>query len=219
MKHSYLEFDNIDDVKPGVGFVLIEAGPENDHIKMEVMDGTIELSIDTSYEPYKHAVTWGTVMAVNKEIEDETTTMELEAGDKLFFHYLCIPNAVRDNTWVLIKGKPYFLIQYDMCYCALRGEEIVPVNGWVLVSPIDEIIPESVCGFELADIREKKHSVKEGIVKYVGKPLNGEKNAAKLGDKILYMKLSDVPMQYYLHNSFGENLLRMKNKDIMAILN
>jgi co-chaperonin GroES (HSP10) len=220
MRHTFLKLDSLEGVTPGPGYVLIEAGPENDHIKLKSEDGdVVKLFIDPSYEPYKHSVTWGKVVLVPEHLTDENVEIEINEGDKIFFHYLSIPNAIRQNDYIIAKGKPYFIIQYDMCYVAVGDEGITPLNGTVLVAPVEEKHKFNVEGLLGVDFREKKHSLSEGVVKYVGKPLKGEKSVVKPGDKILYSKASDIPLQYHLHNEFEEQLFRMKHDDVLSIYN
>jgi hypothetical protein len=221
MKYTHLKFDRIDNIKPGPGFLLVKPGPENDHLRFKTDDGAeMKLYIDNSYEPFKHAVTWGTVMGVPDYLPDDSVTMDARVGDRVFMKYLAIPNAIRDNAYVIISGEPYFIIPYELCYCVkdVQGN-VMPLNGWVLVSAIAEDVKINVPWLEVADFREKKHSIKEGIVKYVGTPLKGEKNLAKPGDRIIYVDWSDVPLQYHLHNDFSETMFRMTNEDILCVLN
>lgn len=62
------------------------------------------------------------------------TDMEVNVGDTIFIN---LTESL--NTLIFsFKGKRYHTIKYDSIVCALRGDEIIPVNGYVLITPIKE---------------------------------------------------------------------------------
>ena len=62
------------------------------------------------------------------------TDMEVKEGDTVFINL-----SESLNTFVYtFKGKTYHTIRYDSIVCAKRGDDIVPVNGYVLLTPIEK---------------------------------------------------------------------------------
>lgn len=214
------QVEDISKVVPVRNHIIIKAGPENRYLKLT---DDFQIQIDTSYEPEKHSVTWGEVVCVPASIDsDLQTTMEVKVGDKIYFHYLCIMNGIQQKKFIVCKGELYFIVKYESMYCCKRGEEVVPINGWMLVEPIDDSLPEKTnWGFYIPDNTRKKENKNQGIVRYMGNPLLGEKNLVSEGDRIFFVNAANVPMQYDMHASFEGNkkYFRMKNQHILGVIN
>lgn len=206
------------------------------HIKNDVHDSVKlndqEIYIDSSYEPEKHSVTNGIVETLPEVLHyngvrsDENglqfdTDMDLKKGDQVYFHYLETINAKSRGRIFDVEGKKYMMVRYDMIYFAKRDDDIIMVNGWVLVEPIEHETLKSDIIHIPNSIQENKQ---EGIVKHIGKPLRaykmnpdvGEENdEVHEGDHILFTNFSNIPIEYKLHETMGK-LFRMQRKDIIA---
>lgn len=89
---------------------------------------------------------------------------ELQEGDLIVYYYNA-DSWGNGNYW--IDGQDvYFFIRYDSVYFAIRGDEIIPVNGYNLVEPIDEFAWRN-SKLELPEKKSKKY----GYVRHVGTPL------------------------------------------------
>ena len=60
------------------------------------------------------------------------TDMELRSWRSYYFWYLAYGEAVKNDP---IDGG--YCIRYDEVLVAIRGEQVIPVNGIVLIEPID----------------------------------------------------------------------------------
>lgn len=239
-----LEVNEINTVRTTVNQILIKPGPMNDFIRV---GDNQKIFIDTTFEPEKHAVTWGTVVAVPPYLSPELETdMELQVGDQVFFHYLCIKNAMIDYKYLIHQGQTYFLVNYGSTFCAKRKDvdvvshdgwlkvnsgtpsndnppcSVIMLNGYLLVQPIDDSMPQKhASGFLIPDKIRKKNHANEGILKYVGSPLKNcpDKKIIKAGDHVVFKSHSNVPLQYDLHASFegASTLYRMKREHILGV--
>jgi len=212
--------------------VLVKFDEPNDHIKV----GDVELQIDTSYNPMQHAITTGTVIGLpSRLIFDRKepaktmlydTDMELRVGDRIIFEYLAYGEAIKNDP---IDGG--YCIRYDEVLVAIRGEQVIPVNGIVLIEPIDisetEEVKEMSKFLVVPDYVKTQKSESRGIVRHVGSPLRGyamdtsnsiyEADDIHVGDKVYFNSNYAIPLQYEMHRIFDKVLYRMRRKDILGI--
>ncbi len=214
------EVNDISKILPTKNYLLIRANKEERFLRV---GENLKIEIDTTYEPEKHSATYGEVIRPCEELDDHLETeLDVFAGDMIYFHYLCIMNCIRDKKYIVCKGVPYFLVSYGSMFCAKTDKDVRCLNGYLLVEPVDASAPvKNEWGFYAPDTMLQKNDKNIGVVKYVGKPLAGQKNLAAPGDKIFFTKAANVPLQYQLHNTFEGNntFYRMKHSNILAILN
>ena len=112
----------------------------------------ITLQIDTDYDPHVHAERVVEVVRVPKKLEFSSTfisknvlpwetKMELQPGDKAWVRPLSV---IGSEFTELIKittredKQVYFLLSYEDFFVAKRGEEVICLNGYVLIQPNKE---------------------------------------------------------------------------------
>jgi hypothetical protein len=138
---------------------------------MDMEKGNVSgLAIDTSFNPHEHAPRVGIVVSVPETLhfdENDTsgmpwkTSMEIEEGDEVTYHYLSAMVAEDPTTpkFFEFNGEKYYFIKYDRVFTAKRLNglgraklrrsgmtapvpfpeswyDIVCLNGFVLVEPI-----------------------------------------------------------------------------------
>lgn len=204
-------------IRAGVNKVLVKPLKENDFI---IKDGVV-FYINTSYSKEKHAITCGVVVSNPAALDsDLKTDIETQEGDIVFFHYLATINAIKEKKYFQEGDSTIYSVNYASLYCAKRNDQIICLNGYVLVRPKMVYAQDKIGGVYLPESMLRQEWKGRGMVAYVGNPLKGEKKLVDQGDEILYRKTSNVPMQYDLHASLeGDNkFFRMKNDSIMAII-
>jgi len=212
--------------------VLIRPDRANDEI---ILTNGQKLFLSTAYEKEKHHVcTARVVKAPEKLIFDREfmgcclfdTDVEIQEGDHIIFHYLAIQSAREQfdaNRAHIDPGLD--IIPYDRIYVAYRDGVPVPVNGIILIEPLEETIKTTLIVPDIA----RKFSTTKGIVKYVSTPLRGyrdypeegpDHNDIQVGDMVLYREENCVPLEYSLHQKLdkGKTLYRMHRRDIDAVL-
>ena len=119
---------------------------------------------------------------LQKDIQEMTrwsleydTDMELQIGDEVMFRYINRIAVVEDE---MVFGRDemgergIMLVSYDELYLAIRGDEVILLNGWILVEPVDYTEDELIemgGGFEKwVKSRERPGA---GIVRMVGTPI------------------------------------------------
>jgi co-chaperonin GroES (HSP10) len=67
---------------------------------------------------------------------------DVQVGDRLLFSYLVVGEIeeleggeARHKNSVVIKGKEYFLCDVRQAFAVIRGEEIIMLNDYVMISP------------------------------------------------------------------------------------
>ena len=212
--------------------VLVKFDSPNDHIKV----GGVDIQIDTSFNPMQHTITSGEVIGLPSRLifnpDDPAKTMlydtdmELKVGDRIIFDYLAYNEAIKNDP---IDGG--HVIRYDEVLVALRGDDIIPVNGIVLVEPIDitetEEVKQMSAFLEVPDYVKQQKSETRGVVRYVGTPLRAyamdtsrtiyESDDLHVGDKVYFDASYAIPLQYDMHRLIDKTLYRMRRKDILGI--
>jgi len=221
--------------------VMIRLDEKNDYI--ETKSG-IKLFLDTSFEPEKHVVRIGTVEAVPKDLIFDKklktfpwkTNIEIKEGDKAVMYFMAIQNCLApEQKRYYREGKHiYIFIKYHNIYAVIRDGKIIPINGYVLVEPMED--PEWTRMTEqakksnliLPDLRKpSKTDVTYGKIAYLGSPNTEYADIHKSdkfydlkeGDEVIMKKIRDIPVEYEYHAKLdgGRRLYRMQRHDILAI--
>lgn len=211
-------------------YVLVEQDLEHNE-EVELSSGA-KLYVDPTFEPEKHSKIKGKVLAVPDKIYfdkiDEASMeydvdMDVQVGDEVYFHYLSSGKAVKGRMTYEVDGKRCIFIPYDKLFFAKRGDDVIMLNGWMLVEPIEDtidttlVIPDTMRG----------HSKKIGKIKHCGSHVRKYKFYPDVcehnitvadGDRVIFTKHSDIPVEYDLHNTLGTKVFRMQRKDIIAII-
>lgn len=139
------------------------------------------------------------------------------------------------------SGKKKFAIWRNKIYFVDDDKnliDIIPLNGYCIIEPVgneeyEELEKKfSELGLRMPELMRRKHSIKYGIVKYIGKPneeywWNGktvrdtdEGCDIKVGDKIVMRKSSDIPLEYEHHASLEgrKKFFRVQRRYIIAVL-
>ena len=222
--------------KMATNYVLVEAPQQ---LVEEVnMNGT-RLYIDPTYEVQKHALTHGKVVMVpdklffsnNPKRADATlefgTEMELKVGDIAYFHYLQPERAIVEGRVITHEGKRCIIIKYDTIFCAIRDDDFIMVNGWMLVEVEKEGSFKSSI-LHVPDNHQERKNTLRGTIAHLGTPnygykfekISGESDWGgkdlKKGDKVMFEKFSDIPIEYDMHKTIEGEYYRMQRKDIMG---
>jgi len=151
--------------------------------------------------------------------------MEVEPGDKIYFHYNTLlreDNFVADNL-MGINALDFDLwkVRYDQIFCVIRprkkkkqGNEIIMIGSWCLVEPDMETWDDIVYPtyYDIIDpitnkkklrpkeewIQVKKRPEKQylkGHLKHVGTPLKDIKRQLNQGDYIVYTPNADFEIE------------------------
>ena len=219
-------------IVPLGNMVLIKPERESDQI---ITESGIKLYIDPTFDEEKHAVRYGEVMAVPDVITyglfsrrsiDWETDMELKVGDMVFINPGATIQAENFGEYIFVGEKKHYFIRYDEIYLALRKKKMIMLNGFILIKPVKEkqVKPKKII---LPDAIKKKVSEKYGIVKKVGTPNRGyyfgtkkvrgkDYEEVKEGDKIIFKKFNNIPLEYQMHSQLGEEYYRIQRKNIVA---
>jgi len=220
---SHLIVEDLSRVRTSIGQVLIKPGPENDHVVIGEENHQLKVWLDSSYDPLKFSVTFGEVVCVPPRIDDVLeTTIEIEKGDTVFFHYLSCANAIRDKKYIIHNNQFYYIVNYSALFCAKRNDQVITLNGHILVEPIDDSLNDKTdWGFIIPENIRKKNHCNLGRVVYAGNPLLGQKKTCNEGDLVFFRTFSNTPLQYELFSNFKEKntYYRMKYENIYGIKN
>lgn len=195
-------------------YVLIR--PDTDHYEYITLESGLKWWLDTSFEKEKHSCTSGTILNLPETLrypKGYDPTIEALVDDEVIFNYNDMPNAKKDGS---LREEGLFL-KYDFLYAVKRGEEVIPLNGWIIVEPcIDRI--ESTLIFIPEEVTAKLSEVR-GKIRYAGLPIeDGIDYDLNVGDEIIFASHSSLPLQYEMHQIIdpGKQLYRMRYEDVLA---
>jgi len=221
--------------------VMVKLDKPNDYIQTKA---GLKLFLDTSFEPEKHVVRLGTVESLPKELifDKRTktfpwkTNIELQIGDKVIMYFMAVQNCLApEQRKYIVEDKEIFIfIKYHNIYAIIRGEDIIPINGYVLVEPMEDpdwtrmVEQARISNIILPDLRKlSKTDVTYGKIAYIGNPNieYADKHKSdnfynlKEGDEVIMKKIRDIPIEYEYHAKVdgGRKLYRMQRHDILAI--
>jgi co-chaperonin GroES (HSP10) len=214
--------------KPMSNHVLIKLDKANEKV---VMPSGLELWIDISHEPGKHETITGTVVKPPDHLFYKRgkvqsmpwdIDMELIEGDRVWSFYLAVQNAIEDKRFFKVDETVYVFINYMSVFVAKRDDQIIMLNGYILVSPHENELEK-----EYEHIVHEKKESQLGVVEHIGSMIREYKDPAKkdaeveVGDLVMFTKNSDIPLEYDLHVKFdkGKKFFRMQRSDIVAKLN
>lgn len=215
-----------------------------------------ELYVDGSINKEMHAPTSAEVVAVCKKIvyngraikkvvDDKQlrqrlhnsslnweTTLEVNPGDKVHFHYLQIFKSSEEGKYVEIYNpvtyskERFYLIRYDSLFAVEDDNSVKPINGHVFVEILneDEIRTSGL-------IIKSKRRWGFGRVKYISEKMNTDymsgdemsdlgTESVTVGDTICFsrFKKSGVGYELYTKESKLHGLYRLQRKDILMVL-
>lgn len=219
---------------------MIKLDPENEII--ETPSG-LKLFVDTSFEPEKHIVRCGEVVKTPTHLVQRkgeipwTTEMEVQDGDRVVMYFLAVQNCLAPEKKRYVReGKTVWIfLKYHNIYAVIREGNIIPVNGYLLVEPIED--PEWIRkkaeaekhNLELPDLRTTSNThVTYGRITYIGKPnksydhphRSDEHYNISVGDEVVLKRIRDIPVEYEYHAKIdgGKKFYRVQRHDILAKL-
>jgi co-chaperonin GroES (HSP10) len=166
----------------------------------------VRLFLDKRFDPYLHATRFGTIEEAPAEFSPKSIDSHLlRSGDSVIFHHFV---AQDKNQW-MIKGKEYFQAHFEQIWAKVENEQLVPINDWLFLSPIEETADDLMFGnIQVRDYTQNKQGV--GICFAVSE--FGRKMGILPGDKIHIIREAD-----YQINIGGQDLWRVRMQAIVCI--
>lgn len=194
--------------------------------------GNTGLLNDTRFNPEMHAPTTGRIVnqctILDRKEMDWATTIETKIGDEIIYSYEaavnCLDEQYRGRLICDENMELYFIFNYENIFSIKKENTMIPVNGYILVSAINENINSII---NLAS----KQSARYGIIEYVGLPVleyqrfglptklyTEPKECVNVGQMVAFSQFSDLPLEYENHRQTDKILFRMQRCDIDAII-
>jgi co-chaperonin GroES (HSP10) len=167
----------------------------------------VEMYLDASYDPMMFARQYGEVVIAPEKLS--SNQMDVKVGDRVYFHHFV---ADRKNQMVEDEDGSFILqVDANQIYCAVRDDEIIMQNFWCFVEQKkeEEENYKTDSGIFLkttVDIEDLR-----GYLKYANQEIL--EYGAKIGDEVVFTENSEYNM-----NIEGKELLRMRNIDILAVI-
>ena len=193
-----ITLDTIEGFKPLNNFVLL-----GNPTSTEKIGG---LFIDTTYKPEDHVEIINEVIAVPDHLKfnEWETEMQLKVGDKVWVNYLSIIKGER----VQVGGEVYVLVPYEKIILTKRGDELVMLNGYVLIEPVLEETQQS--GIIIL-LKQAKQASQRGYVRHMGIPnkrytdeSHTDEIDIKLGDMVGLKHGYNSKLESSYHQTIGD---------------
>lgn len=170
-----------------------------DHIKVKietpkevVTKGGIILPIEQgreyagakNYEQQKYAPTHGEVVSVGGAVTD------VLVGDTVMFHFNMELNCKNQGKVESNGSDKFFYLNVDRVMCVLRGDNLLPINGWVLANRAEKAAEKTEGGIIIPEAHRKESDKKFRVVSVP----DGYEDCA-VGD-VIYTEIDcDIPIQ------------------------
>ena len=193
-----ITLDTIEGFKPLNNFVLL-----GNPTSTEKIGG---LFIDTTYKPEDHVEIINEVIAVPERLKfnEWETEMQLKVGDKVWVNYLSIIKGER----VQVGGEVYVLVPYEKIILTKRGDDLVMLNGYVLIEPVLEETQQS--GIIIL-LKQAKQASQRGYVRHMGIPnkrytdeSHTDEIDIKLGDMVGLKHGYNSKLESSYHQTIGD---------------
>jgi hypothetical protein len=200
--------------------------------KQNYIGGNAKIQVDSRFSQEMHAPTTGIIInqctTLDRKSMDWITTIETKKGDNVIYSYesalFCMDEEFKGRMFCDENQQLYFMLDYEDMFCVINPDNIIPINGLILVSAINE---EYNSALNLAGVQ----SCRYGIVEYVGSKVESyqryglptstyvePKEEIKIGSVIAFSTYSDIPLEYEAHKQTAKTLFRMHRCDVDAIL-
>lgn len=220
-RHSMEDF-NVTSAKMIRNWILIKNIYDPEKINTE---SGIDLIADVTFNPAEHMPRIYKVISVPDKLNgraDWKTELDVKSGDDVAIDYMAIIEARKFGRMLVNKEDIYYIIEYYSIYAKKSGKKIIPVNGNVLVRPIENYdIKES--SIEIPEYLKEKGN-KWGIVMSFDKPLEyrhkQDQDTLNIveGDLIHTKDDFHVPLELPLKREwFDHEVWVMKRKDILYV--
>lgn len=210
-------------IKTPYNNILVKRIKQDDEIKI----GDKMYSYDNKFNELKNITIIGEVLGVPDNIiydkmdyehsMEWETSMELKVGDIVWFTYMAIKNALDGNDPKSIDGNPF--IPYGSCVVAKRGDEVICLNGYVLVEPLDK----DKLPFELSPMYEDNKNLNIGVIKHIGSVNKNyfdesmDDDIYSVGDLVMFEDINNILLEYDSHRYFEDKqLFRMQRRDLIC---
>lgn len=193
----------------------------------EIIIGGKKFILDNEYLELQNITIVGKVLAVPESIIYDTqnygysmewdTDMELKVGDTVWCTYMSVKNSMNGNDPKIINGNP--CIPYGSCIVAKRGDEVICLNGYVLIEPVRR---DDVCGL-LPPMIADSPNLNVGYIRHIGTPNREyfdktyDDDMYSVGDLVCFEDVNNLTLEYETQRFFSDKeLFRMQRRDIIC---
>lgn len=221
--------------------VLIKITRSTDEIEYK----SLKIKYVNSYDHYRNAVVTGEIVAVPTELQFGPTMMtaltelEIKKGDIVWYKYMAYVNAMPGENQDIVKYYTtpndeayYILVDYQSLILAKRGEDVIPLNSYLIIEPLpgEDIWKSDVLEQAVTTKEFYKYSQTFGIVKYAGTPVIKywkdqyipDDSNINIGDIVAVDVACDTPFEVDIHRTFErENqkpYWRVLRRDILGVV-
>jgi hypothetical protein len=193
--------------------------------KDQTTESGILMVADEDYKPALHAERWGVVYKNCGELyydDSDINSMmwktenEIQEGDEVWFDF---SKGLHADTYA-VDGEWYKVLKYQHLHVAKRGDQVIPLNGYVLFKEVEENKDSDLLISTNIDTRF-------GVVVHAGSYNQEYANSVYTddikvddGDHVLFEAGTQCfPLEAGLHNAFSKDkLVLQQRKRVVAVV-
>mgnify|MGYP003345625286 CR=1 FL=1 len=158
-----------------------------------------------NYQQQRFAPTHGEVVAVGSDCG-------VKVGDIAMFHFTTEQTCKQQGRIESDDDSRYFYIEADKIVCVKRGDQLLPLDGWIIAEHAEKAQEKTDSGLFIPESAQKTSDRKFKVV-----AVHDGYEDCEVGDVIYTEKDCDIPIQ--IDNSFNivsEKLFKIETKNILA---
>jgi len=165
------------------------------------------LSMDTDFDPYRHATQVGVVAYPSLVIDSEyLNDNPVKMGDVvLFHHFVC-----QDDNSLMYNNELLYRCEYFHLFAKIVNTKLEPLEDFIFVEPILE--PESNLVGESGLILKSNRGFLDNVGKVFALSKAAKKGGLRMGDVVFFTNNADYDI-----NISGKELYRMRLRNIIGI--
>tara|TARA_R100001594_G_scaffold127916_2_gene165958 strand:+ start:870 stop:1529 length:660 start_codon:yes stop_codon:yes gene_type:complete len=186
-----------------------------------------EIMLNYTFDPLRHARQYGEVYQTPQWLP-EGLNFDVKIGDKVYFHHLITANTgnvsvdkkfsnqsgqdfVSDNKINWLEEEKLYKVHWEHMYARVRDGELKMLHHWNFVEQKteDEESIKTKSGIFMKP--EVEEITLHGHIKHMNDWM--KKQGVKVDDEVIFSENSEYDMTIE-----GNKLLRMRNEDILAIV-
>lgn len=145
------------------------------------------------------------------------TNMEVQIGDTVLIKYTIYNQAYKAGRVFEFGNKLLILVPYDFILLALRGDDILPLNGQVLVVPITKKHQGKI------QLENEIEVGQLGRIAYIGSPVraylgsdDSDDDYYQQGDEVVFKKSMNVPVEESVFRQLKEPFYRLQRRHLLG---
>lgn len=157
------------------------------------------------------------IQELNKRSLAWDTDMEAKVGDSIVMKYTIFNSAYKEGRVFEFGKKLLILVPYDFILVALRGDEIIPLNGQLVLTPVTKKHEGAI------NLDYEPEVAQIGVIEFIGSPVRGylgsddsDDDFYQKGDTVLFKRNSNVLLEEKVFRQLDKPFVRLQRRHLLG---